>query len=57
MKHCCAMMKSQVESEDKIIIHSDKFSEYKIPVRDGGTSGIVLIYCPWCGKKLPNSTR
>lgn len=51
------MMKTRIEDEDHVIIYSEKFVEYKIPVRDGGTSGIVMRYCPWCGKKLPESTR
>ncbi len=23
-----------------------------LPIRDGGSSGIVFDYCPWCGAKL-----
>lgn len=24
-----------------------------IPVRDGGSSFIVIAFCPWCGKRVP----
>ena len=26
-------------------------------IRDGGTPYIIIEFCPWCGKKLPNSKR
>ena len=38
-----------------------KFNEYGIPIHDGEngkiTSYIKIQYCPWCGKKLPDSLR
>jgi hypothetical protein len=27
------------------------------PIRDGGSSGIVIRFCPWCGVRLPESKR
>jgi len=55
--HCCEEMKYYLEHEDKVLIHYSKYNEYLIPVHDGGTSGILIMYCPWCGKKLPQSLR
>lgn len=42
---------------DAIMIYIDKFDEYGIIVHDGGESFIGIQYCPWCGKKLPDSKR
>ena len=50
-------MKEHVEDEDRIILYWSKFREYLIPIHDGGSSGIVILFCPWCGKKLPPSLR
>ena len=43
--------------EGAAILYYPKFGEYGIPVLDGGFSYITLIFCPWCGTKLPSSTR
>jgi hypothetical protein len=34
-----------------------KFREYGIPILDGGSSFQEIAYCPWCGRKLPESLR
>jgi hypothetical protein len=56
-RHCCEMMTMNVESEDEIVYFWPTYNEYLIPVHDGGSSGIVINFCPWCGTKLPESTR
>ena len=43
--------------EGAAILFIPKFNEYGIPVLDGGSSYITLDFCPWCGTKLPASTR
>ena len=57
MKHCCEKMAYYVGHEDEIMYFFEKFNEYLIPVHDGGSSGILIRFCPWCGKRLPDSTR
>ena len=68
MKYCCKDMEcffnifcdnhsSTEECPDKIISYNIKFNEYGIIIHDGGTSSIIINYCPWCGKKLPESKR
>lgn len=42
---------------DKPVIYIRKFDEYGLKIFDGGTSSIIIAYCPWCGKKLPDSKR
>ena len=43
--------------KDRAVFYSAEFEEYAIPVRDGGSSGLVMSFCPWCGQRLPESTR
>ncbi|MCW8831515.1 MAG: hypothetical protein OQK32_08370 [Gammaproteobacteria bacterium] len=68
MKHCCEVMQTQVthkceqhpdpfECPDSLIYYSDKFDEYGIIIHDGGSSFSAIAYCPWCGKRLPESKR
>jgi hypothetical protein len=42
---------------DNLIYYSAKFDEYGIIIHDGGSSFIVISFCPWCGTKLPESRR
>lgn len=51
--HCCRMMLYYILNEDEIIYFWEKDNMYLIPVHDGGSSGIIIRYCPWCGTKLP----
>lgn len=48
--------KTKYDSDD-IIYYSLKFDEYGIIIHDGGSSYITIEFCPWCGKRLPNSKR
>ncbi|WP_284427995.1 hypothetical protein [Acidovorax sp. SUPP1855] len=49
-------MKSHVLSGDLSLEFFPKFREYGILYRNGGSYQLVT-FCPWCGKKLPNSLR
>lgn len=40
-----------------IVHYSEVFDEYGITVFEDKVSFILLDYCPWCGKKLPESKR
>ena len=66
--HGCKQMKAQLEMRcdlhndpfkcaDRLIIYSPRFDEYGIIIHDGGNSYSAIHYCPWCGKKLPESKR
>lgn len=44
------------DKSGKPIYYSSKFNEYGIPIADE-ISYIIIEYCPWCGKKLPESLR
>ena len=55
--HCCDEMRTAVSDEANSIVFVPKFREYGIRVLDGGTSYLVIKYCPWSGAKLPESKR
>lgn len=62
---CCALMEAQLINcipnkrydADCIVQYNAKFDEYGLPIKDGGNSVILIQFCPWCGKKLPESKR
>ena len=51
MEHCCENMKMMVEEENSIVF-IQKTREYGVPIQDGGSSFLVMSFCPWCGKKI-----
>ncbi|WP_405623573.1 DUF6980 family protein [Streptomyces sp. NBC_00076] len=66
--HCCEAMTSRVNvccdqhdgpfaCPDTLVDFSAKFQEYGLIVHDGGTSSITIDFCPWCGRRLPESQR
>ncbi|MBU0632390.1 hypothetical protein KKA17_07085 [bacterium] len=57
LKFDCKIHKDKYECADALISYSSKFDEYGLLIHDGGTSSISINYCPWCGKKLPDSKR
>ena len=67
-QHCCERMEEALrfdcsqhadvfECPDSLVYYSGGSNEYGLIVHDGGTSYIVIGYCPWCGGKLPESQR
>ena len=42
---------------DILVTYDPRFDEYSIPIRDSGTSGSRIRFCPWCGVRLPESKR
>ena len=57
LQHCCEMMRHYIAHEARVIYYWSRFDEYLVPVHDGGTSGIQMKFCPWCGVRLPVSKR
>ena len=53
----CDMHAGKCSCADAAIDFIAKFREYGILVRDGGSSSILISYCPWCGVRLPDSQR
>jgi hypothetical protein len=57
MEHCCQSMDEYLTDRDIAINYTPEFREYGVPVLDGGSSSILLRFCPWCGKEFPTSVR
>lgn len=57
LKFNCKMHQDEYECPDTLISYSPIFDEYGLIIHDGGRSSITINFCPWCGKKLPNSKR
>ena len=62
--HCCDTMRRNVESvceqhpdrhecPDALIDFWPASQTYGLLIHDGGSSVIVISYCPWCGTRLP----
>ena len=48
---------TKYNNSDTGIVYVEKFDEYGVKICDGATSYVVIEFCPWCGKKLPNSKK
>ena len=57
MKFCCQMMQDNIRDKQIPLIYQRKYRQFGIEVMDGGTSYILIKYCPFCGKKLPSQLR
>ncbi len=53
---CCFDMKVNI-TEMETITYNKVFDEYSIRILEDSVSVMLLNYCPWCGKRLPNSKR
>lgn len=62
--HCCARMRDFADGAcpadiherwdcPDCLIHRREDGAYGIIVHDGGTSAVVIGFCPWCGTALP----
>ena len=60
---CCKVMHENLlgENNGECELHfgySPKFREYFIDIKaEYGGAVHLIFYCPWCGKKLPNSLK
>lgn len=62
--HCCVRMNEAVafacvhppdrfDCPDCLVNYTPQFDEYGLIVHDGGASCVGILFCPWCGAKLP----
>ena len=52
IRNSCDLHDSKFDCPDRIIDTDEKGKTFKILIHDGGTSGIEINYCPWCGTRL-----
>jgi hypothetical protein len=48
----CSQHPDPFDCPDAVIVGPRAFGRYGIPMRDGGSSIIVISHCPWCGIEL-----
>ena len=56
-KICCNEMSRFVSEQELGLIYIDKFREFGIEYRDGGTSYQHIKFCPFCGAHFLLSLR
>jgi hypothetical protein len=67
-QHCCEAMARQVDwhcdrhedpydCPDAVVVFSARIRAYGLIVHDGGRSSLEIRFCPWCGRRLPESQR
>jgi hypothetical protein len=54
-QHRCDLHVDPADCPDALVGRFE--SEYGIRVHDGGSSYVVIRYCPWCGAKLGKPTN
>lgn len=52
--HCCSVMDIKLFEKHAIFSYDPQYREYRLDVPNGG---MLLKFCIFCGKKLPNSVR
>jgi len=53
----CSLHADPFDCPDTVIVFHELFSEYGLPIRDGGQSYLLISNCPFCGARLPESGR
>ena len=68
MSYCCSDLQKQTESTcpdhpdrkdcpDALVVHHSASGEWGLMIHDGGSSYILIKFCPWCGAELPGPNR
>lgn len=55
--HLCSWLASSLEEPAFQLRYRDMYREYGIYIQDGGSSFIVIDFCPFCGEALPTRLR
>jgi hypothetical protein len=53
----CSQHPNLSDCPDAVIAYSPQFDEYGLMIHDGGTSRVLIAFCPFCGSRLPQSKR
>lgn len=56
-RHDCKGMRVALDPEVGSLVYTAKFREFGVPIRDGGSSVLIIEFCPFCGARLPASLR
>jgi hypothetical protein len=60
IKYCCEHMRDAVEGEHfagkpPVVLYTPKWRLYGLVIGGNPDDQFILVYCPFCGKKLPES--
>ena len=55
--HTCSQHPSPFDCADHLIYYISQFDEYGLLIHDGGAAYLAIVFCPWCGRRLPESKR
>jgi len=59
IEYCCETLRDRVnevcvehdnECPDILVIRTTR--GYGLPIRDGGSSYVEIMFCPWCGQRV-----
>jgi hypothetical protein len=53
----CKTHDDPFERPDSLIAFNAGFNQFGLIVHDGGTSVVLIRYCPWCGSSLNKGTN
>lgn len=53
----CDQHEDAFDCPDALVWFNPKFQEYGLIIHDGGASIVTISFCPWCGRRLPESQR
>mgnify|MGYP003386840985 CR=1 FL=1 len=58
MEHCCKTMGAVLDHDCSAIVYHPVVREYSILNRDKRSTRLTpLVFCPWCGKRMPPPLR
>lgn len=57
LEHICDQHDSRFTCPNAIMSYDEQYNEYGVIIHDGGTSSVLISFCPWCGTRLPESLR
>lgn len=52
VNNSCDVHEYRSDCADMLIDYHNSSGDYVIMIHDGGSSGIAINHCPWCGSKL-----
>ena len=57
LPHACLQMRTSVEDPRLPVEYHERVREYVIPAYEPSSMVMELLWCPWCGERLPESLR
>jgi hypothetical protein len=55
VERVCEQHANRFDCPDCVMHFRPTLRDYGLLIHDGGTSVLIIRYCPWCGTKLPDN--